>query len=179
MHKPITTLKTDRNVWTPEALLEAWHYSLQEKDRSAGTVKKYTQAVARFLTWSEQEEHAPLTLGTLTPIALIGYRNELQLAQHKSISTINLQVSALRAWMTEQGYLAADPAAHVKLVGGEVASSRRGLKSAQVNALLRQAQAQYISNRDERGGIGQLLGALGQYLSLKGLLTENRSERIK
>ncbi|MFL5665638.1 MAG: hypothetical protein ACJ8BW_30495 [Ktedonobacteraceae bacterium] len=55
-----------------------------------------------------------MTLLTLTPIALIGYRNELQHAQHKSISTINLQVSALRAWcgwMTEQGYLTADPAA--------------------------------------------------------------------
>jgi site-specific recombinase XerD len=52
-------------------------------------------------------------------------------------------ISALRSWcgwLTEQGYLAADPAAHVKLVGGEGASSRTGLKSAQVNALLRQAQ---------------------------------------
>ncbi len=64
MHKPITTFKTDRNVWTPEALLEAWQRSLQEQDRSAGTVKKYTQAVARFLSWCEQEEHAPLTLLT-------------------------------------------------------------------------------------------------------------------
>lgn len=120
------------------------HRHLQEHDRSAGTVKKYTQAVARFLAWYEREEHAPLTLSTLTPIALIGNRNELQHAQHKSISTINLQVSALRAWcgwMTEQGYLAADPAAQVKLVGGEAALSRTGLKSAQVNALLRQAQA--------------------------------------
>ncbi|MFL5665639.1 MAG: hypothetical protein ACJ8BW_30500 [Ktedonobacteraceae bacterium] len=50
MHKPITTLKTDRNLWIREALLEAWHHSLQEKDRSAGTINKYTQAVARFLT---------------------------------------------------------------------------------------------------------------------------------
>lgn len=144
MQQRVTALKTDRNVWTPEALLEAWHHSLQEKDRSAGTVKKYTQAVARFLTWYSREEHALLTLSTLTPIALIGYRNELQHAQHKSISTINLQVSALRAWcgwMTEQGYVAADPAAHVKLVGGGTASSRTGLKNVQVNALLRQAQA--------------------------------------
>ncbi len=144
MQPRVTHLKADRNVWTPQELLELWHRHLQEKDRSAGTVKKYTQAVARFLAWYEREEQAPLTLLTLTPIALIGYRNELHHAQHKSISTINLQVSALRAWcgwMTEQGYLAADPAAHMKLVGGEAASSRTGLKSAQVNALLRQAQA--------------------------------------
>src|SRR5712692_5848715 len=144
MHKPVTTLKTDRKAWTPRELLEMWRYYQQEKDRSAGTVIKYTQAVTYFLAWYEQEEHAPLTLEALTPIVLIGYRNELHHSQLKSISTISLQVSALRAWcgwMTEQGYLAADPAAHMKLVGGEAASSRTGLKSAQVNALLRQAQA--------------------------------------
>ena len=47
MHKPITTLKTDRNLWIPEALLEAWHRSLQEKDRSAGTINKYTRRSVR------------------------------------------------------------------------------------------------------------------------------------
>ncbi len=143
MQQRITALNTERKEWTPQALLIQWQRHLQAHDRSAGTVKKYTQAVARFLAWYEREEQAPLQLSTLTPIALIGYRNELQHEQHKSISTINLQVSALRTWcgwLTEQGYLAADPAAHVKLVGGEAASSRKGLKSAQVNALLRQAQ---------------------------------------
>src|SRR6266567_3611721 len=143
MQQRITALNTERKEWTPQALLIQWQRHLQAHDRSAGTVKKYTQAVARFLAWYEREEQAPLQLSTLTPIALIGYRNELQHEQHKSISTINLQVSALRTWcgwLTEQGYLAADPAAHVKLVGGEAVSSRRGLKSAEVNALLRQAQ---------------------------------------
>jgi site-specific recombinase XerD len=143
MQPRVTTLKTDRKEWTPQQLLEQWHQYLQGKDRSAGTIKKYTQAVAHFCTWYEQQEHAPLTLSALTPIALIGYRNELQHAQHKSVSTINLHISALRAWcgwMTEQGYIAANPAAHVKLVGGEASSSRTGLKSAQINALLRQAQ---------------------------------------
>ena len=143
MQQRVTALKSDRKAWTPQELLEVWHRHLQEKDRSAGTVKKYTRAVTHFLAWYEQEEHAPLTLGALTPIALIGYRNELQHEQHKSISTINLRISALRAWcgwMTEQGYVAADPAAHVKLVGGATSSARTGLKSAQVNALLRQAQ---------------------------------------
>jgi hypothetical protein len=42
--------------------------------------------------------------------------------------------------MTEQGYLLTDPAADIKLIDGETASSRQGLKSAQVNALLRRAQ---------------------------------------
>src|SRR5438270_4952733 len=143
MQSRITSLNTERKEWSPQELVDLWQHHLQELDRSAGTVKKYTQAIVRFLAWYEREEQAPLQLSALTPIALIGYRNHLQHEQHKSINTINLQVSALRTWcgwLTEQGYLAADPAAHVKLVGGEASSSRKGLISTQVNALLRQAQ---------------------------------------
>ena len=150
MQPRVTPLKANQNEWTAQHLLEQWSRYLQDHDRSTGTVKKYTQAVSHFLTWYEHEEHSPLILSSLTPIALIGYRNALQHEQRKSKSTVNLQVSALRSWcgwMTEQGYLAADPAAHVKLVGGEGSSSRTGLKSAQVNALLRQAQ---ISRDKER-----------------------------
>src|SRR5260221_2549462 len=172
MQPRITPLKTDRKEWTLQELLDLWQRHLQERDRSTGTVKKYTQAVARFLAWYEQEEHAPLTLSALTPIALIGYRNELQHAQHKSISTINLRISALRAWcswMAEQGYLAADPAAHVKLVGGEGSASRTGLKSAQVNALLRQAQE--ARDKERNYAIVQLLLQTGIRLSECAALT--------
>jgi len=82
----VTPLKTERNSQTPEGLLEDWRRFLQEHDHSAGTVKKYTQAVAHFLAWYEREERMPLQLAALTPIALIGYRNELQHEQHKSIA---------------------------------------------------------------------------------------------
>ncbi len=143
MQQRVTPLKTNQNEWTVQQLLELWGRYLQGHDHSPGTVKKYTQAVSRFLAWYEHEEQSPLILSALTPIALIGYRNALQHEQRKSKSTVNVQISALRSWcgwMTEQGYLAADPAAHVKLVGGEGASSRTGLRSTQVNALLRQAQ---------------------------------------
>src|SRR5260370_32048412 len=92
------TLKTDRKVWTLQELIEDWKYSLQEHDRSPGTVKKYTQAVRHFLVWSEQQEHTPLTVESLTPIAFIGYRNDLQHELHKSTSTINLRICALRSW---------------------------------------------------------------------------------
>ncbi len=140
----VTSLKTDRSDQSPHEFLENWRRFLQEHDHAAGTVKKYTQAVAHFLAWYEQEERIPLQLTTLTPIALIGYRNELQHEQHKSVSTINLRVSALCAWcawLVDQGYLPLDPAARVKLVSGAVGSKREGLSSSQVNALLRQAQA--------------------------------------
>src|SRR5260370_13714199 len=125
MQPRITPVKTEHKEWTPQELLDFWQHHLQEHDRSAGTVKKYTQAVARFLAWYEREEQMPLQLSTLTPIALIGYRNELQHEQHRSTSTVNLQVSALRGWcgwLTEQGYLAGDPAAHREIGGGGGAS---------------------------------------------------------
>src|SRR6266571_988949 len=165
-------MNTERMEWIPQELLDRWQRHLQEHDRSAGTVKKYTQAVARFLAWYEREEQAPLQLSTLTPIALIGYRNDLQHEQHKSISTINLQVSALRtwcSWLNEQGYLAADPAAHVKLVGGEASSPRKGLKSAQVNALLRQSQNS--RDRERNYAIVQVLLQTGIRLSECAALT--------
>src|SRR6266436_8647410 len=139
----VTPLKIDQLEWTLTRLLERWQQSLREQDRSPGTVKKYIQAVSHFLLWYEHKEYAPLQLTTLTPIALIGYRNELQHVQHRSISTINLRISALRAWcawLVDQGYLPLDPAARVKLIGGEAGSKREGLSSSQVNALLRQAQ---------------------------------------
>ncbi len=172
MQPRITPLNTERREWVPQELVNQWQQGLQEHDRSVGTVKKYIQAVARFLAWYEQEEQAPLQLSTLTPIALIGYRNHLQHEQHKSISTINLQVSALRTWcgwLTEQGYLAADPAAHVKLVGGEASSSRKGLKSAQVNALLRQVQNS--RDRERNYAIVQVLLQTGLRLSECAALT--------
>jgi integrase/recombinase XerC len=174
MQQRVTTLNTDQKTWMPRELLEVWRHFLQEHDRSTGTVKKYTQAVTHFLAWYEQEEHAPLRLEALTPIALIGYRNELHHEQHKSISTINLRISALRAWcgwMTEQGILSADPAAHVKLVGGEESSKRSGLKSAQVNALLRQA----LESRDKERNyaIVQVLLQTGIRLSECAALTFN------
>ncbi len=124
------------------------------------------QAIIYFLAWYEREERIPLQLSALTPIALIGYRNELQHEQHKSVSTINLRISTLRAWcawLVDQGYLAMDPAARVKLVGGQEGSKREGLSGAQINALLRQAQ---ISRDPERNyAIVQVLLQTGIRLS--------------
>jgi site-specific recombinase XerC len=118
-------VKPDHSL-KPDVLLDQWRTFLHEQDHSPGTVKKYTQAVSLFLVWYEQEERVPLQLTHLTPIALIGYRNELQHEQHKSISTINVRISALRAWcawLVDQNYLPLDPAARVKLVWGEVGSN--------------------------------------------------------
>src|SRR5437588_3357975 len=137
MQQRAIPLKTNQNESIAQQLLEQWVRYLQEHDHSTGTVKKYTQAVAHFLAWYEHEEQSSLIISSLTPITLIGYRNALQHEQHKSKSTVNVQISALRSWcgwMTAQGYLAADPAAYMKLVGGEGSSPRKGLKSTQICA---------------------------------------------
>ncbi len=161
---PIKKNRSQRPVPPQERLaeqLEDWRRSLQEQDRSPGTVEKYVEAVQRFLTWFEHEEGggAPLQVEALTPIALIGYRNYLQHEQQKSVSTINLRISALRAWcgwLVDQGYLTSDPSARVKLVrtasmnkdGSGASSKREGLTGPQVNALLRQAQASSEAERN-------------------------------
>ena len=108
----LTPLKTNAQE-TAALLLDSWCVSLQQADHAVGTVKKYTQAITHFLAWYEQEEHHPLQLSALTPIALIGYRNDLQHEQHKSLSTINLRMSALRAWCAWLVEQAISPSIHL------------------------------------------------------------------
>jgi site-specific recombinase XerD len=142
MQAPIP-LHSNRQEETLAHLIDAWRTYLHNHDHAAGTIKKYTQAVAGLLSWYEEQNQEPLTLDAFTPIVLIGYRNELQHEQQKSISTINLRLSALRAWcswLQEQGYLAVDPAARVKLLSGTSGSNREGLTPTQVNALLHLAE---------------------------------------
>ncbi|BCL84699.1 tyrosine recombinase XerC [Ktedonobacteria bacterium brp13] len=128
----------------PESVLQRWLEELQANDRARGTIRRYKSAVEGFLVWYNREEHRSLTFAALTPIALVGYRNYVQRTQRRATSTVNGQVSALRAWcawLTEEHYLEVNPAKRLKLVGRQEASSREGLNNTQTNALLRQAQA--------------------------------------
>jgi len=109
----------------------------------------YKSAILSFLSWYEQKEQQPFMLERFSPIALVGYRNFLQMIQTRATSTVNGHLSALRAWcawLTEQHHLQENPAKRMKLVGRQEASSREGLSDAQVNALLRQVQS---SSRDK------------------------------
>ncbi len=136
---------------SPEKVLPRWLEKLQASDRARGTIRRYKSAVEGFLNWYSREEQRPLTFSTLTPIALVGYRNYVQRTQHRATSTVNGQISALRAfcaWLTEERYLEVNPAKRLKLVGRQDASSREGLDDTQVNALLRQAQTSRDSLRN-------------------------------
>jgi len=128
---------------SPEEVLPHWLEDLQACDRAKGTIRRYKSAVEGFLAWYAYEEQRPLTFLALTPIALVGYRNYVQRTQRRATSTVNGQLSALRAfcaWLTEERYLEANPAKRLKLVGRQDASSREGLDDTQANALLRQAR---------------------------------------
>ncbi|MEO8972748.1 MAG: tyrosine-type recombinase/integrase [Ktedonobacteraceae bacterium] len=150
---------------SPEEILPLWLDELQETDRAKGTIRRYKSAVESFLSWYAREEQRPLTFATLTPIALVGYRNEVQRTQGWATSTVNEHLSALRAWcawLTEERYLEVNPARRLKLVGRQEASKREGLSDAQTNALLRQAQGSRDGKRNY--AIVQLLLQTGMRL---------------
>lgn len=136
---------------SPEEVLPYWLEELQACDRAKGTIRRYRSAVEGFLAWYERCEQRPLTFSLLSPIALVGYRNYIQRTQQRATSTVNGQISALRAfcaWLTEERYLEMNPAKRLKLIGRQEASSREGLNDTQVNALLRQAQSSRDSLRN-------------------------------
>lgn len=121
---------------TPAEAFPLWLNELQEADRATGTIRRYKSAVEGFLTWYERCEKRPLTFATLTPIALVGYRNELQRMQGRATSTVNGHLSALRswcAWLNEEHYLEVNPARRIKLVGRQEVSKREGLSDTQAS----------------------------------------------
>ncbi len=90
-------------------------------------------------------------LSDLTPIALLGYRNDLQHGRAKSTSTVNTRLAGLRSfcgWLVEQGPLPADPASRLRSIGRQGPLAPKGLTDKQVNALLREASRSRHLARD-------------------------------
>ncbi|TMD64233.1 MAG: integrase, partial [Chloroflexi bacterium] len=170
---------------SPELVLQRWLEELQANDRVRGTIRRYKSAVEGFLVWYSREEHRPLTFAALTPIALVGYRNYVQRTQRRATSTVNGQMSALRAWcawLTAERYVEVNPAKNIKLVGRPEASSREGLNDHQANALLRQAHMSRDPLRN--GAIVQMLFQTGlrldecSQLTLDDIEFSERSGRV-
>ena len=132
--------------------VDEWMHSMQENDRAANTIRLYQKAVRSFIQWYQEQEHREITLDDLTPIALIGYRNEIQHHQNKATSTINAHVAALRAWcgwLYDNKHIAFNLATRLKFIDEQAsASSPKGLKDKEVNALLRAAQRTRYPERD-------------------------------
>src|SRR5438445_9455244 len=89
-------------------LVMSWEQEISQDTAKKGTAKKYRQAVVYFLNWHEREQGRTLTLSDLVPVTFTQYRNDLQHHGKNKVSTINLRMSALRAWckwLTESGHL--------------------------------------------------------------------------
>ena len=129
-------------------LVDQWHAALAA-ERAATTCRRYVGVIHQFLDWYAAQEHRPLTLRHLTPITLVGYRNALQ--QRAKTNTVNIHVSALRAWgdwLSQQGVLTGNPAARLKVVGRQEPLAPKALKDSEVNALLRAAEHSRHPARD-------------------------------
>jgi len=127
---------------TATGLLADWVTSLREDDRSTHTIRAYAGAIQRFFAWYEREEGRPPTLADLTPVALTGYRHDLQHRQKQATRSVNSAVAAIRAfcrWLTEQGHLPTNPAARLKAIGQQAPPAPQGLSDREVHALLRAA----------------------------------------
>ncbi|PLS80278.1 MAG: integrase [Chloroflexi bacterium] len=134
---------------TPLELVDQWLADLQP-DHSATTLRRYASVLKRFFTWYEGEARMALALPDLNPIVLVGYRNAIQTTE--ATSTVNTHVSTLRSWgkwLKQQGYMADDPAARLKLVKRPAPTQPRSLTSSQVNALLRETQHNRYPRRDQ------------------------------
>ncbi len=145
-----TSDKQDRHAGV-EDLVEQWIQDLESADRSGHTVRAYSGAVRDFLLWYESEEGHPPHLHDLTPIVLLGYRNELQHEQAKSTSTVNTRLAGLRAfcgWLVERRHLPADPSSRLKSIGRQGSPAPKGLTDKQVNALLRESSRSRHPARD-------------------------------
>ncbi len=118
-----------------------WLRGLEADDRSAHTIRSYAGAVKRFLQWYEAEVQKGLELADLTPVTLVGYRNELQHRQGKATASVNTELAALRSWcerLFDHGYLPNNPAARLRTVGRQGQPAPKGLDDRQVNSLLRE-----------------------------------------
>ena len=137
---------------TASGLLEDWVADLWADDRSSHTIRAYAGAVRRFLAWYAREEGRPPTLADLTPVALTGYRHDLQHRQKQATRSVNSAVAALRAfcrWLTEQGHLLTNPAARLKAISQQAPSAPKGLSDREVHAVLRAAGRTRHPQRDD------------------------------
>ncbi len=131
--------------------VEEWLRNLEADDRSAHTIRSYAGSVKRFLQWYQSEEQKPLEPDDLTPVTLVGYRNELPHRQGRGTASVNVELAGLRSWckwLFDQGRLPSNPAARLRSVGRQRQPAPKGLDDTQVNALLREASRSRHKDRD-------------------------------
>ncbi|MBA3469630.1 MAG: tyrosine-type recombinase/integrase [Herpetosiphonaceae bacterium] len=125
-----------------QTAVDQWLAALAAADASPQTIRRYATVVRDFLAWYTGAYGAALAFDQLVPTVVIAYRNHLQ--KTRQPSTVNVHISALRAWGTwlaEAGYVGQNPTQRLKVVGRTAISGKqKGLSDRALNGLLAEAQ---------------------------------------
>lgn len=126
-------------VDSEQAISAFGHYL--ERERAELTADSYMLSVGRFESWLEKLD-PPLNLAQVDRSIVIEWRDELR--KTYAVSTVNLRISAVRAfyqWAIEQGAPIEDPTASVKVRGAGGRGSRRHkrdeLSDAEIRAVIK------------------------------------------
>jgi len=126
-----------------DALLAAFARSLGDQDLSPVTVRDYLHDLTRFRIWIEdRRRRREVSLGRLTTVQLVHYRQHLLDVERLKAATINRKIQALKklfAWARQQGHVKLNIATELQFVRVEKRLRPRGLTEAEIQAVLRAA----------------------------------------
>ena len=104
--------------------------------------RAFIQDIKKFARWFTMSNAERFVIGRVTTRDITDFRNHLRRDQGQAVATINRNLVTIRrffAWLTEQGYISANPAKLVKeLKRMELAP--KGLDRSQVRKLLREIE---------------------------------------
>lgn len=124
-----------------DPLLKKFARFLREQDLSPATLRGYLHDVKRFRQWVEAG-HRGVALERITTVDLVNYRQHLLRTERLKAATINRKLQALKklfGWGRQRNYVKANPASEVRFVRVGERLRPRGLREAEVQALLRAA----------------------------------------
>jgi integrase/recombinase XerC len=125
-----------------DALLQSFARSLRDQDLSPVTVRDYLHDLKHFRIWIEESRRRDLSLGRLTTVQLVNYRQHLLRVERLKATTINRKIQALKklfGWARQKGHVKLDVSSEVQFVRVEKRLRPRGLTEAEIQALLRAA----------------------------------------
>jgi site-specific recombinase XerC len=108
-------------------LIGAFEEYLEDKDRSAYTIKGYRRNLETFFDWLQEQTGQEIPPGEVTTFDVKAHRKYLE-EEGRKPATINRSLSALRVffdWMVSKGQIASSPASNVK----QIRVKKRGPKS--------------------------------------------------
>jgi integrase/recombinase XerC len=142
--------------------LDEFTQHLLASGRAERTAASYRTALGAFVRWHRDHEPPPLVMAAVTPLCVRAYRDHLRDQAHKSASTIDVRLAALRAYygyLRRSGVTDKDPSVdvHAPRAGPR---APKALDKAAVGALRRAASdAVLLADRRDKAVLVLLLGA--------------------